>query len=149
MNYPLYGSLRISSKAKQADLPQAVKKKGFLGATTAQAQQNRKRCVTRVFPDCPSLFKCGASKKLTPENRFKIAKRNHLCYNSLKGGHGSADCKADSMCAAKDCRMKHTMFLHVNRGQKVESESRVDSRSLAAWFKASGRIWIVGCVQPH
>ena len=42
------------------------------------------------------------------------------------------------LCAAKDCRMKHTMFLHVNRGQRVESESRVDSRSLAGSQQAAG-----------
>ena len=37
--------------------------------------------------DCPSLFKCEAFKKLTPENRFETAKHNHLCYNCLKCGH--------------------------------------------------------------
>ena len=129
----------ISSRAKQADLPQAVMKKGFHGATTAQAQQSRKRCVTCDSPDCSSLFKCEAFKKLTPESRFEIARNNHLCYSCLKGGHGSADCKADSTCAAKGCRIKHTKFLHVTRGQRAESESRVDSQLPAGSKQAAGR----------
>ena len=114
---PVHGSLGISSRAKKADPPQAVKKKRVsMVPQLHKHSRNRKRCVACDSPDSPSLFKCKAFKKLTPENRFEIAKHNYLCYNCLKGGHGSADCKTDSTCAAKGCRMKHTKFLHVTCG---------------------------------
>ena len=142
------GRSRRCQETRQGDLPQAVKKEGFHGATTAQAQQGRKRCVTCDSPDCPSLFKCEAFKKLTPESRFEIAKHNHLCYNCLKGGLGSADCKADSTCAAKGCRITHTKSLA--RDSWSKSWIGVTSRfSVTSWFKASGRTWTVGCVQPQ
>ena len=53
---------------------------------------------------CGSLFICETFRNLTPEKRFEMAKHNRLCYNCLKGGHSSAECKADSTCSAKGCK---------------------------------------------
>ena len=50
---------------------------------------------------------------MKPEERFDLARQNRLCYNCLKSGHSSRECKAKTTCNARGCKIKHTKFLHI------------------------------------
>ena len=113
----MYGSLG-SSKAKQTDQAGKGMRKGFQGATLAKVNVSPQRwCIACQSKDCSSLFSCNALKARNPQQRFDLAKASKLCFNCLKGGHSSSECRAESTCTVQICRLKHTKLLHIPRNQ--------------------------------
>ena len=130
---PVYGSLGITVKNRPIE-----QRKGFHGATNVKTeyvktenvntdkgadQNNNSRPCAACDQGCSSLFKCDAFKDMNPEQRLETARKARLCFNCLRRGHSSADCKADSTCTVKGCRKKHTKFLHtfMRPPQKTDS----------------------------
>ena len=69
-----------------------------------------------VQPPCPkchgphALYKCVAFEKLDKTQRKELVKKNSLCFNCLRTGHGSRDCKSNYLCGV--CKESHHTMLH-------------------------------------
>ncbi|XP_065075282.1 uncharacterized protein LOC135699026 [Ochlerotatus camptorhynchus] len=66
------------------------------------------RCICCQQPHL--LFLCDKFQKLTPHERFDLAKKHSLCINCLKGVHLAKDCSSG---ACKTCAKKHHTLLHL------------------------------------
>ena len=133
VNDPTFGDLGAPHKTKYTNQPHATTKRGFHGATTtgSGSTQNVRMCVACHSSECQSLFRCEDFKKMSPEKRLQMAKSNRLCFSCLRGGHSAQECRVESTCTAKGCRIKHTKFLHINQPQRAASETAANSHSTA------------------
>ena len=115
----VYGHVGTQSKTRQTDTPTTVTtKRGFHGATVTLTSESgvRKPCPACDCCECRTLFKCDRFRQMKPEERFDLARWNRLCYNYLKSGHPSRECKAETTCNDRGCKIKHTNFLvHIVR----------------------------------
>ena len=123
---PVYGSLGTSNKAQQP-------RKGFQGATLVSRSQNSssqnassqvqsgqsRRCPVCNAADCQLLFICDEFRKMSPDVRLDAAKKHRVCFNCLRGGHSSGNCRIISTCTAERCRRKHTKFLNTASSRKA------------------------------
>ncbi|XP_038106215.1 uncharacterized protein LOC119765979 [Culex quinquefasciatus] len=57
------------------------------------------------------LHQCDEFKKLSPQNRFDVAKKHGLCLNCLKANHMMKACTAGS---CRTCNKRHHTLLHLN-----------------------------------
>ncbi|KAH8390359.1 hypothetical protein KR200_010970, partial [Drosophila serrata] len=64
------------------------------------------------------LPKCSLFLNLSPNLRFREAKKLHLCLNCLRKGHRLQHCKSTH---CRYCRMKHHSLLHFNQDPYVPS----------------------------
>ncbi|GJQ83979.1 hypothetical protein Trydic_g5713 [Trypoxylus dichotomus] len=60
------------------------------------------------------IYHCSEFVKLSVQDRMLQAKRSNLCYNCLRKGHGTAECKASN---CRKCKQKHNTLLHSNESQ--------------------------------
>jgi len=58
---------------------------------------------------------------LSPNLRYREAKKLDLCLNCLRKGHSLQQCKSLTHC--KYCRMKHHSLLHMNHDHSATSTS--------------------------
>jgi len=66
------------------------------------------------------LSKCSRFLNLSPNLRYREAKKLHLCLNCLRKGHSLQQCKSTH---SKYCRMKHHSLLHMNHDTSATSTS--------------------------
>lgn len=85
------------------------------------------------------LFKCPDFHKMTPEERFKIAKERNACINCLSIKHRVSYCKSDTNC--RSCKSRHHSLLHFESGLKpaphAGAGAAAQARSHAIVDKAS------------
>ncbi|KAJ8954811.1 hypothetical protein NQ314_007014, partial [Rhamnusium bicolor] len=60
-----------------------------------------------------SVFQCSDFLKLTPRERYSLAKEKKLCLNCLSSIHRIADCKSTNVCSI--CRFRHHSLLHFDK----------------------------------
>ncbi|XP_061396698.1 uncharacterized protein LOC133332313, partial [Musca vetustissima] len=65
------------------------------------------------------LFECSRFKSLSSSEKYKFVKRNRLCVNCLRKGHGVKKCDSSRHCST--CNQPHHTLLH-----------RVDSNSTSS-----------------
>lgn len=73
------------------------------------------------------LTQCDEFKKLTPQNRFELAKRQGLCLNCLKSSHLMKNCTAGS---CRTCNKRHHTMLHLNT--QAAPQTDIHNKSVAA-----------------
>jgi len=66
------------------------------------------------------LPKCSRLLILSPNLRYREAKKLHLCLNCLRNGHSLQQCNSTH---CKYCRMKHNSILHMNHDPYATSTS--------------------------
>ncbi|XP_062711949.1 uncharacterized protein LOC134289689 [Aedes albopictus] len=74
-----------------------------------------------------TLSQCDEFRKLTPQKRFELAKRQGLCLNCLKSSHMMKNCSAGS---CRTCNKRHHTLLHLNSQSVSNTESH--DKSVAA-----------------
>ncbi|XP_065095607.1 uncharacterized protein LOC135717444 [Ochlerotatus camptorhynchus] len=92
--------------------PNIVKQKGKLESRNLSAK-NFVQVVKECCPCCSSdhaIYKCEEFKKLSVADRYNRVKICGLCFNCLRRGHRTVDCKCEQSC--KTCRRKHHSLLH-------------------------------------
>ena len=99
----------------------------------APRQRNYRRNVATTTPttDAPScdychrsghyLNECDAFSGLTMENKRSFIVSERRCFNCMRAGHISRDCRSRFRC--RTCRGKHHSFLHEENRQTVASRA--------------------------
>ena len=113
---PVFGDLGAGGRAKSAGQSHSrntSQRKGFRGAMTVGSGGSQKNQDIKLYQacnsgECHSLLKCGEFIKMSPEKRYDPARSNQLCYNCLRHGHCTRDCRVEKLCTAQGCRIKHT-----------------------------------------
>ena len=70
------------------------------------------------------IFSCSDFHSLSVEERVQFVKNNKLCFNCLKIGHSSKECKSKSGC--RMCKKRHNTLLHrplASEKQEVSPQS--------------------------
>lgn len=104
-------------------------------AQPSQTQPVAKSKQQKVFVQtnkdtCPccsgshNIYKCESFKKLSIPERFEKVKRAGLCFNCLRAGHRTMDCKTDKQC--KTCSKRHHSYLH---NERVEDPKKPNDSS--------------------
>ncbi|XP_062538841.1 uncharacterized protein LOC134207138 [Armigeres subalbatus] len=84
---------------------------------------NTPKCI--LCKQSHMLSLCDDFKKLTPQKRFELAKRQGLCLNFLKSSHLMKNCSAGS---CRTCNKRHHTLLHLNPNTSTE----IHDKSVAA-----------------
>lgn len=77
------------------------------------------------------LFGCDSFKHLSSIHKKQIVKEKHLCFNCLKSGHGSKNCRNKKNCL--HCNKRHHSLIHPDGNQKNnqvlkgESDKRLET----------------------
>lgn len=90
----------------------AVKQKGKPEQRNLPAK-NFVQVFKECCPCCSSdhaIYKCEEFRKLCVSDRYCKVKASGLCFNCLRRGHRTVDCKSEQLC--KTCRRKHHSLLH-------------------------------------
>ena len=58
------------------------------------------------------LYKCPKFNEKSPKERWAIVKSKGYCFNCLRHGHGSRDCKSKINCRKDNCNKRHHTSLH-------------------------------------
>ncbi|XP_068149528.1 uncharacterized protein [Drosophila tropicalis] len=66
------------------------------------------------------LSACPQFQSLTVKQRYTFAKEKHMCFNSLRTGHGVSACGSKSSC--KYCKRRHHSMLH-SEGHSTQQNS--------------------------
>jgi hypothetical protein len=88
------------------------------------------------------LSSCKDFLSKDTDDRWTIAKKAHLCFSCLSGGHGWSTCEEDKECGRDECTKSHHPLLHKER-DRSESPETVDVNVQLA---ASGSNVILGMV---
>ena len=83
--------------------------------TSKSPNQNPKSSGGCIFCKKPhDLEKCFKFKNLEAEDRVEFGKKERMCFNCLKTGHLSVNCRAYPNCVISGCKLKHhSLFHHV------------------------------------
>ncbi|XP_058446018.1 uncharacterized protein LOC131427111 [Malaya genurostris] len=97
-----------------------------------------------------SIYKCDAFKDLGVAERYNKVKQSGLCFNCLRRGHRTVDCKSEQSC--KVCRRKHHSLLHEEKAPipKQSEVSVVDqptSDSKGTQESSTKETRLVNCTQ--
>ncbi|XP_062714046.1 uncharacterized protein LOC134290850 [Aedes albopictus] len=68
-------------------------------------------------------FKCSTFNGLSAEDRLKMVRDKQVCFNCLRRGHRSGECKSSKTCSK--CKRKHHTLLHT--GGSVQNSSSSNS----------------------
>lgn len=66
-------------------------------------------------------FKCSTFNGLSAEDRLKMVRDKQVCFNCLRRGHRSGECKSNKTCSK--CKRKHHTLLHTEGGSVQNSSS--------------------------
>ncbi|XP_055603942.1 uncharacterized protein LOC129752177 [Uranotaenia lowii] len=94
--------------------------------TSASRSKQAKVFVQSTSETCPcckgeSIYKCLSFKKLSAKERFERVKKAGLCFNCLRKGHRTAQCKTDQCC--KSCGKPHHTLLHLSETTTTQFEN--------------------------
>ena len=81
------------------------KDKGNVQVYHSQATTNCPKCSENH-----GIFNCSDFNSLSMEDRVQFVKNNKLCFNCLRTGHSSKDCKSKS--EDRICKKRHNTLLH-------------------------------------
>ncbi|XP_058456726.1 uncharacterized protein LOC131434098 [Malaya genurostris] len=66
------------------------------------------------------IYKCNDFRKLELSDRYSQVKKSGLCFNCLRRGHRTTDCKSEQSC--KTCGRKHHSLLHTEKIEPSKSQ---------------------------
>ena len=129
---PVYGTL---GRKKLTSTSNYQKSSSFNTETISTSDKSVRPCV--LCEGSHTLFKCDDFKKMDPRDRFNLAKNNRLCYNCLKSGHSTRDCRLERSCNAPGCKLKHTKFLHISNENRRSDNGNAQSQSEVVTMQSS------------
>ena len=88
--------------------------------------EKRKKCSQCSAPH--PIWKCEKFKKLSYEERWKVANRNNLCYRCLGDDHIGKYCPRSSECGIGGCHATHNRFLHGKKSDGHQESHSQDNR---------------------
>nr|XP_029725335.1 uncharacterized protein LOC115265199 [Aedes albopictus] len=83
-------------------------------------------------PCCGSdhaIYKCEEFRRMCVSDRYNKVKTGGLCFNCLRRGHRTVDCKSEQSC--KTCRRKHHSLLHEDKAM-AKKEPPTQAPTVAA-----------------
>ena len=89
--------------------------------STFNATNKTPQCV--ICGENHIVHKCETFKAMKVSERCDIVKEKGLCFNCLRPGHLSGDCRSDGRCRADNCGRKHSTWLHSNATRSNENSS--------------------------
>ena len=98
------------SMPKNTDTAKAKDTARFKDKGNVEVYHNQ---ATTNCPKCSEnhgIFNCSDFNSLSIEDRVQFVKNNKLCFNCLRTGHSSKDCKSKSGC--RICKKRHNTLLH-------------------------------------
>ena len=121
-NHPIFGRFHSNDGKNVGNVnnqrQQQYRARNYATGGTRQVNRDGTTKGVRCF-SCEAnhgqLSQCHAFKKLTVEDRYKLARAKNLCNNCLVPGHFVKDCPKRSFCRVHDCKEKHSTFLHPKR----------------------------------
>lgn len=72
-----------------------------------------------------SLFKCFEFRKMKPDDRMTLAKKEKLCFRCLGRHENKLSCDRENPC--KKCKKNHNTWLHPKEGSPKESQGKVNA----------------------
>lgn len=96
--------LKLSNQTYQVQQQPAVKVK----QPRIFVQTNKDGCA--CCAGAHSIYRCAEFKGLPVRERYERVKKGGLCFNCLRQGHRTVDCKVDRSCQA--CGKHHHSLLH-------------------------------------
>ena len=118
-NDPVYGTITDVRRRPRNEYQKETARRGMsfntsmFGSSTEQQQRYEIPACIKCG-DSHSLFGCNDFKSMRIPDRIKFVADNRLCFNCLKPGHFSSDCRLARTCSVAGCNRKHTKFLHQN-----------------------------------
>lgn len=89
---------------------------------------------SKSYSSCPAckqeshlITKCAAFLRLSPLDRYKLAKEKHLCLNCLSDKHRIVACKSINACSI--CKIRHHSLLHFNKETPTSAVATTSSMS--------------------
>ncbi|XP_039446262.1 uncharacterized protein LOC120425723 [Culex pipiens pallens] len=107
-------SLKLSQTSQHGTKPEPkVEHKSTRSKTSAYHSTNTSDTLSqcKLCKQEHMLHQCDEFKKLSPQNRFDVAKKHGLCLNCLKANHMMKACTAGS---CRTCNKRHHTLLHLN-----------------------------------
>jgi hypothetical protein len=77
-------------------------------------------------------------KNLEMKDRIEFGKKEKLCFNCLKTGHLSSNCRAFPNCVFGGCKLKHHSLFHFTQTKSSNPESHSESKPLSVPDSSSG-----------
>ena len=104
-------------------------------APSAPSQQNKRGRVmvvhvaetqqeTHQKTSCPICLadhlttSCKRFRSATTDQRYQMARDNHLCFACLKTGHGIGECSERKACGKDGCDKRHHAMLHKTKKEQ-------------------------------
>ena len=120
---------RATDSTHQEPNPTYDGKKSVHNTKTMEESSNEPNRTSRLQGQCSfckttdHLFNaCGKLKAETRENKLNFVKGNSLCFECLRKGRMSSDCKRRMTCAT--CNKNHPTCLHEERYPKKQEEKK-------------------------
>ncbi|XP_055615063.1 uncharacterized protein LOC129761367 [Toxorhynchites rutilus septentrionalis] len=90
-----------------------------------------------------SLMQCVEFRKLSPQQRFEVAKKHGLCLNCLRSSHMMKNCTAGS---CRTCSKRHHTLLHLNSTPKSDQNNDQSNTAIqvAQYTHHSPSVSVVG-----
>ena len=111
-NDPVYSALLSGSGVSEGGSKKPPSKRHGVSFSTSVHSPVKQGVKCGLCHGDHDLFGCNQFKGMKVADRRKYAADNKLCFNCLKAGHWSKDCKLERTCGIDDCKQKHTKFLH-------------------------------------
>ena len=70
-----------------------------------------------------SFEKCFKFKNLEVKDRVEFGKKERICFNCLKTGHLSSNCRVYPNCCVGGCKLKHHSLFHYTQAKSSSPES--------------------------
>ena len=148
---PVFGSLLGTNKHEKRknnarSFSTVAKEKGYgnkrsHGIETTQREKpvtSSKGSTCQFCSDTHSPFQCPVFKGMRVSDRIKSVKDKNLCFNCLRYGHSSPNCKVERTCTVEDCGQKHTKFLHPIDGDRGRREDTGDNQETRVACNVTG-----------
>ena len=116
-NDPVYGAITDVRRRPRNEYQKETARRGMsfntsMFGSSTEPQQGYQIPACIKCGDSHSLFGCNDFKSMRVPERIKFVADNRLCFNCLKPGHFSSDCRLARTCSVPGCNRKHTKFLH-------------------------------------
>ena len=86
------------------------------------------------------IYDCPQFRSMSPRQRRVVTSQNKMCFNCLKWGHFSKNCRLSTRC--KKCNGRHSTFLHIseNINSNQQDKEVIDNNSQEIIRKPQGTL---------
>ncbi|XP_062714127.1 uncharacterized protein LOC134290914 [Aedes albopictus] len=103
-------SLMLSQSSHTTSKPEPRSPRVHVSSHSALTTESSKACIA-CHKGSHFLSSCAEFLKLSPKQRFNVAKKYGLCLNCLRSSHLVKDCPSGN---CRTCNKRHHTLLHIN-----------------------------------